>query len=156
MEGAGASRTPRPLPAEPAPSDDVTDGGAARRDWRKDWRNDGDVEGVERKSLSSPDARRTFLDQSERVAVRLGAVVIGRGVYRSGWRWSEHVRPLSDSDSGEHIGYVISGRMAVRAKDGTEVEIGPGDAFIVGPGHDAWVLGDEPCVAVDFAATGFG
>jgi quercetin dioxygenase-like cupin family protein len=111
---------------------------------------------VERKNLGSPDATRTFLDQSERVAVRLRAVIIGRGVYRPGWRWSEHVRPLSDEDSAEHIGYVISGRMAIHAKDGTEVEIGPGDAFIVGPGADAWVLGDEPCIAMDFAATGLG
>jgi len=109
---------------------------------------------VERKSLDSPDDRRTFLDQSERVAVRLGTVVVGRGVYRSGWRWSEHVRPLSGKDSTDHIGLVISGRMGVRAKDGTEVEVGPGDAFIVGPGHDAWVVGEEPCVALDFAPTG--
>jgi quercetin dioxygenase-like cupin family protein len=109
--------------------------------------------GIERKSLSSPDAKQTFLDQSERVSVRLRTVVIGRGLYRPGWQWSEHVRPLADKDSAEHIGYVISGRMAVRASDGTEAEVAPGDAFIVGPGHDAWVLGNEPCIAIDFAAT---
>jgi mannose-6-phosphate isomerase-like protein (cupin superfamily) len=56
-------------------------------------------------------------------------------------------------ESEEHIGYVISGRMAVRAKDGTEVEVGPGEAFIAAPGHNAWVVGDEPCVALDFVAT---
>ncbi len=101
-------------------------------------------------SLESPDASWTFLDKSERVAVELGPVVIGRGVYRPGWRWSEHVRPLAGKDSEEHIGYVLSGRMAVRANDGTQVELRPGDAFIVAPGGDAWVLGDEPCVALDF------
>jgi quercetin dioxygenase-like cupin family protein len=109
---------------------------------------------VEAKSLDSPDAALAFLDKSERVAVQLRRAEIGRGVYRPGWRWSEHVQPLFGSESEEHIGYVISGRMAVRAKDGTEVEVGPGEAFIAAPGHDAWVLGDEPCVALDFIATG--
>jgi quercetin dioxygenase-like cupin family protein len=108
---------------------------------------------VEAKSLASPDAASAFLDKSERVAVRLRDVAIGRGVYQPGWRWSQHVQPLSGQESEEHIGYVISGRMAVRAKDGTEVEVGPGDAFIAAPGHDAWVVGDEPCVALDFIPT---
>jgi quercetin dioxygenase-like cupin family protein len=67
-----------------------------------------------------------------------------------------HVRPLVAEDASEHIGYVISGRMTVRAQDGTEAEIGPGDAFIVGPGQDAWGLGDEPCIAIEFAAPRLG
>jgi quercetin dioxygenase-like cupin family protein len=108
---------------------------------------------VEAKSLDSPDATWTFLDESERVAVQLRNAAIGRGVYRPGWRWSEHAQPLSGKESEEHIGYVISGRMAVRAKDGAEVKVGPGEAFIAAPGHDAWVLGEEPCVALDFIAT---
>ena len=111
---------------------------------------------VEAKSLDSPDAAWVFLDKSERVAVQLRTAAIGRGVYRPGWRWSEHVQPLSGRESAEHIGYVISGRMAVRAKDGREVEVGPGEAFIAAPGSDAWVLGGEPCVALDFIATAEG
>ena len=107
-------------------------------------------EGIDAKSLDSPDATWTFLDESERAAVNLGQVAVGRGSYRPGWRWSQHVRPLSGKDSAEHIGYVISGRMRVRAKDGREVEVGPGGAFIAAPGHDAWVVGDEPCIALDF------
>jgi quercetin dioxygenase-like cupin family protein len=107
---------------------------------------------IEAKRLDSPDATWAFLDKSERVAVQLRKAVIGRGVYRPGWRWSEHAKPLSGSESEEHIGYVISGRMAVRAKDGTEVEVGPGEAFVADPGHDAWVVGEEPCVALDFIA----
>lgn len=106
--------------------------------------------GVEAKNLDSPDATWEFLDESERAVVQFGRISIGRGIYRPGWRWSEHVQPLSGKGSAEHIGYVISGRMAVRATDGTEVHLGPGDAFVVGPGADAWVLGDEPCIAVDF------
>ena len=108
---------------------------------------------VEAKSLDTPDAAWAFLDESERVVVHLRQAEIGRGVYRPGWRWSEHAQPLSGRESEEHIGYVISGRMAVRAKDGTEVEVGPGEAFIAAAGADAWVVGEEPCVALDFIAT---
>jgi uncharacterized cupin superfamily protein len=107
-------------------------------------------DGLHVRNLESPDASWTFLDESVRAAVELGAIVIGRGIYRPGWRWSEHVRPLAGKDSEEHIGYVVSGRMAVRARDGAQVELGPGDAFVVPGGADAWVLGDEPCVALDF------
>ena len=84
----------------------------------------------EAKSLDSPDAGWAFLDGSERVAVQLPIAEIGRGVYRPGWRWSEHAQPFSGGESEEHVGYVISGRMAVCAKDGTEVEVGPGEAFV--------------------------
>jgi quercetin dioxygenase-like cupin family protein len=59
---------------------------------------------------------------------------------------------LSGSESEEHIGYVTSGRLAIRAKGGTEIEVGSGEAFIAAPGHDAWVVGEEPCVALDFIA----
>lgn len=107
-------------------------------------------EGIVAKNVAPPDAAWTFIDESERVAVHLGDIAIGRGVYRPGWRWSQHVQPLSKKESAEHVGYVISGRMRVRAKDGTEVDVGPGDAFIAAAGSDAWVLGNEPCVALDF------
>jgi quercetin dioxygenase-like cupin family protein len=82
--------------------------------------------------------------------VNLEGVTIGRGVYKPGWRWSQHVQPLLGKQSSAHTGYVISGRMVVRASDGTEAELGPGDAFVAAENHDAWVLGDEPCVALDF------
>jgi predicted RNA-binding protein with PIN domain len=106
---------------------------------------------VERKSLDAPDRKQVFLDGSERVVVEVGGALIGRGVYRPGWRWSEHVRPLVGRVSAPHTGYVLSGRMVVRASGGSEVEVGPRDAFCVGPDHDAWVVGGEPCVALDFA-----
>jgi quercetin dioxygenase-like cupin family protein len=109
-----------------------------------------DASEVAAKSLNAPDAAWTFLDESERGAVQLGDVAIGRGVYQPGWRWSEHVRPLFGKDSDEHVGYVISGRLRVRSKEGIEVEVGPGGAFIAGPGHDAWVVGADPCIALDF------
>jgi quercetin dioxygenase-like cupin family protein len=107
---------------------------------------------AERKRFDAPDRRQVFLDGSERVVVEVGGALVGRGVYRPGWRWSEHVGPLVGRGAAAHTGYVLSGRMAVRSAGGTEIEVGAGDAFWVGPGHDAWVVGDEPCVALDFAA----
>ena len=104
------------------------------------------------KSLETPDGSDVFLDDSRRGRITLATVVVGRGVYRPGWRWSVHVQPMTGHESEDHVGYVISGRMVILGPDGLEVAVGPGDAFEAPPGHDAWVVGDEPCVAVDFAA----
>ena len=56
----------------------------------------------------------------------------------------------TDSCQVTHLLYCLSGRMKVVMDDGTEGEMGPGDMAAIEPGHDAWVVGDEPCVAVDF------
>jgi hypothetical protein len=76
-----------------------------------------------------------------------------RGVFEPGWKWSEDVAPIAQTKSCQapHLGYVISGRMVIRMEDGTEEELSPGDFFRISPGHDAWVVGSEPCVLVDFA-----
>ena len=103
------------------------------------------------KSLETPDGSDVFLDESRRSRITLATVVLGRGMYRPGWRWSAHVQPMAGHESEAHVGYIISGRMIVRGPDGAQVEVGPGDAFEAPPGHDAWVVGDEPCVALDFA-----
>jgi hypothetical protein len=92
----------------------------------------------------------TFLDGSTRTAVILGSVAIGRGNYHPGWRWSAHVGAQMGKRSGAHVGYVLSGYMMIRAANGREIKVGPGEAFEVGPGHDAWVVGPEPCIALDF------
>ncbi len=102
------------------------------------------------KNLDDAEKTRTFLDGSKRLVVTLESVEIGRGEYRAGWRWSLHARPQTGQSSASHVGYVISGRFAIRSADGKEVTVGPGEAFEVGPGHDAWVVGEEPCVALDF------
>jgi len=102
------------------------------------------------KNLSHGDNSRTFLDGSTRSVVILQTVAIGRGEYRPGWRWSEHAGIQTGKPSAAHVGYILSGRMTIRTACGTEVTAGPGEAFEVGPGHDAWVAGDEPCIALDF------
>ena len=102
------------------------------------------------KSLSRAEKSRTFLDGSTRSVVILETVAIGRGEYRPGWQWSAHAGAQTGKPSAAHIGYVVSGRMTIRTAGGGEVTVGPGEAFEVGPGHDAWVAGDEPCVALDF------
>ena len=102
------------------------------------------------KSLSRGDKSWTFLDGSTRAAVILDSVAIGRGEYHPGWRWSLHVGAQTGRDSAAHIGYVISGQLALRSSDGTEITVGPGEAFEIGAGHDAWVVGNKACVALDF------
>lgn len=80
--------------------------------------------------------------------------VVGQMVYEPGWRWSTDVRPIAGGDSCQyhHLGYCVSGLLRVQMPDGTELEIGPQELFEIPPGHDAWVVGDEPWVSIDFEA----
>jgi class 3 adenylate cyclase len=79
---------------------------------------------------------------------------MGRFVLEPGWRWSKDVAPIVKTHSCQHrhLGYTISGHLEVRMEDGTKLVIGPGDAYEIPPGHDAWVTGDEPWDAVEFAS----
>lgn len=104
------------------------------------------------RSLDAPDAEQTFLDGSRRTRVDLSGCSIGRGTYLPGWRWSVHAGPLGGEPAAAHYGYVVSGRMASIGPDGQEVVVGPGEAFAAPPASDAYVVGDEPCVAIDFQA----
>jgi len=106
----------------------------------------------QRKSLDSPDETRTF-ENGKAEVVTLGDFTASRLVLKPGWRWSENVKPIAGTDSCQvpHTGYHVSGRMRVRMDDGTEEEVGPGEAYVIPPGHDAWVVGDEPVVTVDMS-----
>jgi mannose-6-phosphate isomerase-like protein (cupin superfamily) len=105
---------------------------------------------LEIRRLEQPDEVRRFERGSFEV-LRLGGVTIGRARYEPGWRWSEHVGGNPDSRCQvEHVGMVLSGRAAVLMDDGTEVVMEPGDLFHVPPGHDSWVVGDEPYVSLHF------
>ena len=110
---------------------------------------------MEVKSLDRPDETRPFAAKGQAAVVNIGGTAVLRGTFEAGWRWSEHVKPLAKTDSCQaaHAGYVLSGRMGVRMDDGTEGEVGPGDVFFAAPGHDAWTIGDEPCIVVDFGAS---
>jgi quercetin dioxygenase-like cupin family protein len=105
-----------------------------------------------KKNLGTPDETRNFPNGALDV-VKVGDLVFGKATFAPGWRWSEHVKPAAGTESCmvNHNGFVVSGRMHIRMDDGSEVEVGPGDVFVCPPGHDAWVVGDEPCVAFDFS-----
>jgi quercetin dioxygenase-like cupin family protein len=108
---------------------------------------------MERKSFNAPEETRPFKDNKGKMdVVTVGDHTIGRGVFEPGWRWSEHVKPIAGTPSCQatHAAYVLEGRMAVRMDDGSEIEYGPGDVMYVPAGHDAWIVGDKPCVLVDF------
>jgi hypothetical protein len=104
------------------------------------------------RSLDAPDEVRTF-DKGHLDVVAIDGLTFGRAVFEPGWKWSECVKAIAGTDSCElaHTGYVLSGRMHIQMDDGQEAEFGPGDVMVCPPGHDAWILGDEPCVMFDFS-----
>ncbi|MBM3270215.1 MAG: cupin domain-containing protein [Candidatus Sericytochromatia bacterium] len=107
------------------------------------------------KNLASPDETRMF-EKGRVDLVRLDGDVVGRFMLEPGWHWEEHVKPMVGTDwcEVEHYQVVQSGRLHVKESDGAEFEIGPGEVAHVAPGHDAWVVGDEPFVAIDWGEAG--
>jgi hypothetical protein len=114
------------------------------------------VPDLEVKSFDAPDETRPFEGNGMAHVVNVGGRAIGRGTFEPGWRWSENVKPIAGTDSCQvsHLGYCLSGRMRVMMDDGSEGECGPGDVVAIPPGHDAVVVGDEPCVLIDFGEFG--
>lgn len=107
---------------------------------------------MQKKSLdSSPDETRTF-EKGKIELVNLGDVTIGRAVLEPGWSWEKCVKPLVKTESCQapHTQYIISGKIKIAMDDGTEEEFGPGDAAVIPPGHNAWVVGNESLVGIDF------
>lgn len=111
----------------------------------------GFMEKTELRSFDSADEVREF-PKGRLELVNLGGVAVGRATLEPGWRWSESVQPIAKTDSCEaaHFQYQLSGVLAILMDDGTEIESRAGDVTLVSPGHDAWVVGDEPVVLVDF------
>jgi quercetin dioxygenase-like cupin family protein len=105
----------------------------------------------EQKTFDRPDEIRT-VEKGRIDILHIAGGTIGRAVLHPGWRWSLHVKPIAQTKSCEapHFQYHLSGRLRVRMDDGTEFEAGPGDVTSLPPGHDAWVVGDEPVVVVDW------
>ncbi|MBB1246096.1 cupin domain-containing protein [Streptomyces durbertensis] len=113
--------------------------------------------GILHKSFKSADETRPFeAHKGELALLETGHGPVGLAVFEPGWQWSKHVKPIAGTDSCEaqHVGYVQSGRMKIVMDDGESAEIGPGELVEVAPGHDAWVVGDEPCVMLDWAGSG--
>jgi quercetin dioxygenase-like cupin family protein len=106
---------------------------------------------MEFKRFDSPDETRNF-DKGSFEVVRSGGISIGRATYEPGWKWSQHVGPIAGTKSCqvEHVGMVVSGRAMIAMDGGEERIVAPGDVFHVLPGHDSWVVGDEPYVSLHF------
>ena len=106
---------------------------------------------VEIKNLNKPEEVRTF-EKGKVELVNVGGVMIGRATFEPGWRWSKHVKPLVKTKSCEapHFQYQVSGTMHVVMDNGMEKDIKAGEFASLPMGHDAWVVGDEPVVVVDF------
>ncbi|MEV5973108.1 cupin domain-containing protein [Streptomyces sp. NPDC051921] len=109
--------------------------------------------GIVSRSFDSADEVRPFEDDKGRLDLLItDSGAVGRAVFEPGWKWSEHVKPIAGTDRcmAHHVGYVVSGRMKVVMSDGESADLIPGHFYEVQPGHDAWVEGDEPCVALDW------
>jgi class 3 adenylate cyclase len=104
------------------------------------------------KSFAAPDQTIEFpLLRAE--IVELGDFTVGYVVHQPGWRWSEHVRPSVGGEwcQARHVGVLLSGRSGIRLEDGTTYEFGARDIVDIPPGHDGWVIGDEPAVMLEWA-----
>lgn len=106
---------------------------------------------AEQKSFGSPDETRGFSHGSLDL-LKIGGAEIGRLTLEPGWRWSEHVKPVAGTELCEapHFQYHVSGTLQIVMADGSEFAAGPGDVTALPQGHDAWVVGDEPVVVVDW------
>jgi hypothetical protein len=106
---------------------------------------------LEVKDFNNPDEVRTF-DKGKLELIKVGGALIGRATLQPGWKWSESVKPIAKTESCEapHFQYHASGTIRIRMDDGTERDVKAGEVSLVPTGHDAWVLGNEPVVLIDF------
>jgi hypothetical protein len=107
--------------------------------------------GIESRSFDSPDESRTP-DKTEVAVVRMGGATAARMTFEPGWKWSECVKPVAGTESCQvrHVGIAQSGRLHVEHEDGSTADVNPGEAYVIEPGHDAWVVGDETFVGYEF------
>jgi quercetin dioxygenase-like cupin family protein len=110
--------------------------------------------GLTKGSFEKPDEVRTP-DKTTIEVVDLGGAKAARFTFEPGWRWSECIKPVAKTEScqGRHIGLVVSGTLSVSHDDGSSIEISAGEAYHIAPGHDAWVVGDQPFVSHEFETT---
>ena len=110
--------------------------------------------GVESRNLDAPDETRTP-DKALLQLVKLGGAGVGRATFQPGWKWSESIKPIAGTNSCQvhHLGVSMAGLLHVVHDDGSEADIAAGEVYEIQPGHDAWVVGDEPAVAIEFDAS---
>lgn len=108
---------------------------------------------IQAKSFDVPDQTRDMAGWGRLEIVDMGRWTAVRGTMKPGFHWTEHARPVVGTDlcQAHHMGYVLSGGFRARLADGTERDYSAGDVFDVPPGHDMWVLGDEPYTCIEFA-----
>lgn len=101
------------------------------------------------KRFEQADEVRTF-PKGKFELIYINGMTIGRATYEPGWKWSEHVGRATGAKSClvEHVGMVVSGRATAAMDDGRVIEMKAGDVFYIAPGHDSWVVGDEPYVSL--------
>ena len=106
---------------------------------------------AEWKNFGKPDEIREF-PRGRVELLNIGGAMVGRAVFEPGWRWSTSVKPIAKTHSCEapHFQYHVSGILRIKMDDGSEFDCRPGDVSLLPSGHDAWVVGDEPAVVVDF------
>ena len=112
------------------------------------------MDGLQIKSIEKPDETRKFAAHGWVEIVNLPGMTFGRATFQPGWRWTNDIKPIAGTDlcMSSHKGYIQSGRMRIVMADGTESDVGPGDVFVCEPGHDAYILGNDDCVAFDFSS----
>lgn len=106
---------------------------------------------AELKNFGNPEEVREF-PKGRVDLLKIGGATVGRAIFEPGWRWSTSVQPIAKTKSCEapHFQYHVSGVLMVLMDDGTELKCKPGDVSLLPSGHDAWVVGSEPAVIVDF------
>ena len=109
--------------------------------------------GLEVRDFSAPDETRAP-DKTKVEIVRMGGTSASRMSMQPGWKWSECIKPVAGTESCQlhHVGVLVSGTLHVTHEDGSEHDIAAGQAYVIEPGHDAWVVGDEPVVGYEFDA----
>jgi uncharacterized cupin superfamily protein len=110
---------------------------------------------AEFKKFATPDEVRTFTHGKVEL-VNISGGTVGRLILEPGWRWSEDVKPIAGTEwcTAPHFQYLVSGRLHIKMADGTEFELGPGDVSNLPANHDAWVVGNEAAVLVDWYGAG--
>lgn len=107
---------------------------------------------IQKRSFAEPDESRRF-DLGKLELITIDGVTFGRATFQPGWKWSTCVKPVANTESCEapHLAYHVSGTLHVVMDDGTEKDYKAGDLASIPPGHDAWVVGNEPVVTIDIS-----